>query len=160
MKMENYEKAINLLTSQGKFYINLGLEKEQKFLDLINNPEKNLKFIHVAGTNGKGSVCATLSSILTSAGYKTGLFTSPHIFDYTERFKINESYISHDIFGQKVIEICELAQKYEIHLTEFEILTVLAFQFFAQEKVEIVVLETGLGGRFDATNVIESDICS
>src|SRR5574344_2131151 len=160
MKMENYEKAINLLTSQGKFYINLGLERVQKFLDLIGNPEKNLKFIHVAGTNGKGSVCSTLSTILTCAGYKTGLFTSPHIFDYTERFKIDGEDIPPSLFGQKVLEIVDLAQKNDIHLTEFEILTVLAFEVFALAKVDIVVLETGLGGRFDATNVIEENLCS
>lgn len=158
--MNEYENALKTLTSQGKFYINLGLERVQKFLGLIGNPQNNLKFIHVAGTNGKGSVCAILSSILASSGYKTGLFTSPHIFDYTERFKINNEDISKEIFGKKVLEIVDLAEKNKIHLTEFEILTVLAFEIFSEEKVDIVVLETGLGGRFDATNVIAENICS
>src|SRR5574344_261601 len=158
--MDKYEKAIELLTSQGKFYIDLGLERVQKFLNLIGNPEKKLKFIHVAGTNGKGSVCATLSSVLTESGYKTGLFTSPHIFDYTERFKIDNKNISKELFAKQVFEICELAEKNNIHLTEFEILTVVGLTIFAEKNVDIVVLETGLGGRFDATNVIEKNLCS
>jgi dihydrofolate synthase/folylpolyglutamate synthase len=158
--LSEYEKAIKILTSQGKFYINLGLERVQAFLQLVGNPQENLRFVHVAGTNGKGSVCAMLSSVLAAAGYKTGLFTSPHIFEYTERFKIDNKDISKEIFAQKVIEITELSQKNHIHLTEFEILAVLAFEIFAEEKVDIVVLETGLGGRFDATNVIEKNICS
>lgn len=158
--MEIYEKAEKILTSQGKFYINLGLDRVLAFLKLIGNPEKNLKFVHVAGTNGKGSVCATLSSVLTSAGYKTALFTSPHIFDYTERFKIDNKNISKELFAKQVFEICELAEKNNIHLTEFEILTVLGLKIFAEKNVDIVVLETGLGGRFDATNVIEKNLCS
>lgn len=157
---DNYEKAIELLTSQGKFYINLGLERVENFLDLIGNPQKNLKIIHVAGTNGKGSVCATLSAILTTNGLKVGLFTSPHVFEYTERIKINDKEIDKEIFAKKIFEINELSQKNNIHLTEFEILTILAFDYFAQNNVDIVVLETGLGGRFDATNIIKQNLCS
>lgn len=173
-----YQGAIDVLTSQGKFYINLGLERVQKILEIIGNPEKKLEFIHVAGTNGKGSVCAMLSSILSKSmksrideqetvgrafqpdNVNVGLFTSPHVFEYTERIKINDIEIEKEIFARKVINITELSQKNDIHLTEFEILTVVAFEYFADNNVDVVILETGLGGRLDATNVIEKNICS
>lgn len=155
-----YQEAISVLTSQGKFYINLGLERCQKILVLLGNPEKKLKCIHVAGTNGKGSVCSMLSAILAQKGLKTGLFTSPHVFEYTERIKINNIEIEKDVFAKQVFKIIETAQNNDIHLTEFEMLSVAAFDYFAQNNVDIVVLETGLGGRLDATNVIGQNICS
>lgn len=162
-----YQETIDILTSQGKFYINLGLERVQRVLNLIGNPQNKLHYIHVAGTNGKGSVCAMLSSILAKCKMqnakcmlKIGLFTSPHVFEYTERIKINDIEISQEEFTQKIIEITKLADKNQIHLTEFEILTVVAFQYFEQNNVDIVILETGLGGRLDATNVIKENICS
>ena len=157
---KTYNNAIDLLTSQGKFYINLGLERISAVLDLLGNPQDKLKCIHVAGTNGKGSVCAIIASILTEAGMKTGLYTSPHIFEYTERIKINGCEISQDDFAKYIFEICEIADKNVIHLTEFEILTAVMFKYFSDNNVEVVVLETGLGGRFDATNVIKSNLCS
>ncbi len=155
-----YNDAIRLLTSQGKFYINLGLERIFAILDLLGNPQDSLRCIHVAGTNGKGSVCAIIATILDKAGRKVGLYTSPHIFNYTERIKINGVDISKDDFAELVFEVCELADKNNIHLTEFEILTAVMFKYFANNNVEVVVLETGLGGRFDATNVIKSNLCS
>lgn len=206
-----YEKSIEVLTSQGKFYINLGLERVQAALEILGNPQNNLKFIHVAGTNGKGSVCSMLSAILkdakmqrckvakchceegvndlalvkerlchceersdeaiqkesyspihpfTHSPLKVGLFVSPHIYEYTERIKINDVEISQDDFAKNVLEVIELAEKNNIHLTEFEIITVVAFKYFAENEVDIVILETGLGGRLDATNVIENNICS
>lgn len=157
---KTYNNAIDLLTSQGKFYINLGLERISAVLDLLGNPQDKLKCIHVAGTNGKGSVCAIIASILTEAGMKTGLYTSPHIFEYTERIKINGCEISQDDFAKYIFEICEIADKNDIHLTEFEILTAVMFKYFSDNNVEVVVLETGLGGRFDATNVIKRNLCS
>lgn len=157
---DTYQKAIDILTSQGKFYINLGLERVQKILKILENPEKKLKFINVAGTNGKGSVCAMLSSVLGVNDLRVGLFTSPHVFEYTERIKINDIEIEKETFAQKVINIVDVAQRNDVHLTEFEILTVLAFEYFAENEVDIVILETGLGGRLDATNVIEENICS
>lgn len=157
---KTYNNAIDLLTSQGKFYINLGLERISAVLDLLGNPQDKLKCIHVAGTNGKGSVCAIIASILTEVGMKTGLYTSPHIFEYTERIKINGCEISQDDFAKYIFEICEIADKNDIHLTEFEILTAVMFKYFSDNNVEVVVLETGLGGRFDATNVIKSNLCS
>ena len=159
--MENsYKNAIDLLTSQGKFYINLGLDRISSILDLLGNPQDNLKCIHVAGTNGKGSVCAIIASILNCAGIKTGLYTSPHIFEYTERIKINGVDISKADFANYVFEIVKIADENNIHLTEFEILTAVMFKYFSDNNVEVVVLETGLGGRFDATNVIKSNLCA
>ena len=105
----SYNDAIKLLTSQGKFKINLGLERISAILELLGNPQDKLKCIHVAGTNGKGSVCAILAEILKEAGFKTGLYTSPHIFDYTERIKINGKDISQNDFAKYIFEICELS---------------------------------------------------
>ena len=157
---KTYENAIKLLTSKGRFFINLGLERITEILDILNNPQDKLRCIHVAGTNGKGSVCAIISTILEKSGIKTGLYTSPHIFDYTERIKINSIDISKEDFTKYVFEICELADNNNIILTEFEILTAVMFKYFYDNNVEVVVLETGLGGRFDATNVIKSNLCS
>ncbi len=156
----NYEQAKELLTSQGKFYINLGLERIQAILKLIGNPQDKIKIIHVAGTNGKGSVSSILANILKCAGYKTGLYTSPHLVEYTERIKINNIDISKEDFAAYIEKICTLAEKKNIHLTEFEILTAIAFKYFADNKVKIAVIETGLGGRFDATNVCKKPILS
>ena len=140
---QTYLNAIKLLTSQGKFYINLGLERISAILDLLGNPQEKLKCIHVAGTNGKGSVCTIIATILSNAGMKAGLYTSPHIFDYTERIKINGQDITKDNFAKYVFEVCNLADKNKIHLTEFEILTAVMFKYFADNNVDIVVLETG-----------------
>ena len=157
---KSYNDAVNLLTSQGKFYINLGLDRISAVLKLLGNPQDKLKCFHVAGTNGKGSVCAIIASVLQEAGMNVGLYTSPHIFKYTERIKINGEDISDTDFAKYVFEIVEAADKNGIHLTEFEILTAVMFKYFADNNVEVVVLETGLGGRFDATNVIKSNLCS
>lgn len=158
--MKTYNDAVNLLTSVGKFHISLGLERMVKILDLLGNPQDKLDCIHVAGTNGKGSVCSIISTILANYGKKVGLYSSPHIFKYTERIKINNEEISVEDFSKYVFEISELADKNNIDLTEFEILTAVMFKYFFDNGVEVVVLETGLGGRFDATNVIKKNLCS
>ena len=98
----NYENAINILTNENNFKIDLGLERIEKILELLGNPQDQLNCIHVAGTNGKGSVCAILHSILKEAGYKTGLYTSPHIFEYTERIKINENEITRNRLRREI----------------------------------------------------------
>lgn len=156
----NYQEAIQLLTSQGKFHIKLGLERISAILELLNNPQDSLKCIHVAGTNGKGSVCSIIATVLQEAGMKVGLYTSPHIFEYTERIKISGLEISRQVFANYIEQICQIADENEIHLTEFEILTAVMFKYFSDENVDVVVLETGLGGRFDATNVIKSNLCA
>lgn len=155
-----YEKILKILTSREKFHINLGLERVTSLLQLLNNPQENLKIIHVAGTNGKGSTCAILSRILTVAGYKTGLYTSPHIIEYTERIKINNINISYEDLYKYVFEIDKLSKENNIYLTEFEILTCCAYKYFADQKTDICIIETGLGGRLDATNVIKKNILS
>lgn len=152
----NYDEAIKLITSKNNFYIDLSLDRITAALNKLGNPQDNLKFIHVAGTNGKGSVCTMLESILRTAGYKTGLYTSPHIWEYTERIRINGVDISKSDFAKYAEKIINL----NIHLTEFEILTIIMFLYFQDKSVDIVVLETGLGGRFDATNVIKQNLCS
>lgn len=155
-----YQKAVNILTSQGKFHINLGLERVKNLLDIYGNPQDKIKCIHVAGTNGKGSTCAIISAILSEAGYKTGLYTSPHLVDYTERVKINGKDISKDDFADLIFDIIQTAENNDIQATEFEILTVLAFLCFYEKKVDFAVIETGLGGRLDATNVIKNPVVS
>lgn len=155
-----YDDALNLLTSGEKFQISLGLERMYAVMKLLDNPQDKLACIHVAGTNGKGSVCAALASILHCTGKKTGLYTSPHIFKYTERIQINGNPISDKDFAQYVFEISDLADKNNIGLTEFEILTAVMFKYFYDNRVDIAVLETGLGGRFDATNIIKQNLCS
>lgn len=152
----DYNNAITKLGSRGMFYIELGLDRIQKALNILGNPQDDLKYIHVAGTNGKGSVCTMLESILRNAGYKTGLYTSPHIFEYTERIKINGIDIPKEDFAELFEEVSNI----NIHLTEFEVLTVMMFLYFKRNNVDIVILETGLGGRFDATNVIKTNLCS
>lgn len=165
----NYDEAVKLLTSQGKFKIKLGLERISNVLAKLGNPQDMLKCIHVAGTNGKGSVCAIIATVLQNAGMKVGLYTSPHIFDYTERIKILTPHpnplpqgareifdISKEDFANYVYEICNCGED----LTEFEVLTAVMFKYFADNDVDVVVLETGLGGRFDATNVIKSNLCA
>ena len=126
MENDNYQKAVNLITSQEKFHICLGLDRVSQALELLGNPQEKLNIIHIAGTNGKGSVCAILSKILTCAGFKTGLYTSPHILEYTERIKINQRDISKTDFSDLITEIAVLAKINGIYLTEFELLTVAA----------------------------------
>ena len=157
---KTYQDTVELLTSVGKFHISLGLERMVKILDLLGNPQDKLNCLHVAGTNGKGSVCSIISTVLAYAGKKVGLYTSPHIFKYTERIQINGEQISDEDFAKYVFEISDLADKNDIDLTEFEILTAVMFKYFYDNDVEVVVLETGLGGRFDATNVIKKNLCS
>lgn len=149
-----YEQTIEMLQSQGKFKINPGLERILSALKKLNNPHKNFKIIHIAGTNGKGSVASTLANILKCAGIKTGLYTSPHLIDYTERIKINNQQISKDDFALYISKVCTVSND----LTEFEILTAAAFKYFSDNNIETAVIETGLGGRFDATNVFENSL--
>lgn len=151
----NYRASIAYLENFKRYGIRLGLERIALLLDRLGNPQNSFRSIHIAGTNGKGSVAAMLSSILTKAGYRTGLYTSPHLVDYTERVRVNEKDISRQKFADAVHEIKKVIDKMaDLRLTEFEVLTAAAFLMLAKEKADIVVVEVGLGGRFDATNVI------
>jgi len=138
-----------------RFGIHLGLERIQKLLASLGNPHHQVPVIHVAGTNGKGSVCAYLSSVLTEAGYRTGRYTSPHLVDWTERFCLNEQPISREELCQLLLQV-EAASSHEEDLpTQFEVLTAAAWLYFAQQQVDVAVVEVGLGGRLDATNVCD-----
>ena len=130
--------------------INLGLDRMQRILAALDNPHLKFKSIHIAGTNGKGSVCAMLDSILREAGNKVGLFTSPHLFSWEERIKVNGKDIESSKFKIQNSKIMKL----ESDLTPFEQITAIAFDYFAEQKVDVAVVEVGMGGRLDATNVI------
>jgi len=129
-----------------------GLERITEFCRHLGNPQRNYFTIHVAGTNGKGSVAHMLASILSQAGYRTGLYTSPHLVDFRERISVDNEFIP----KQKVVNFVDKhqAKMQELDLSFFEMTTALAFDYFAQSDVEVAVIETGLGGRLDATNVI------
>lgn len=137
----------------------LGLERIRKLMELLDNPQKKLQFIHVAGTNGKGSTCAYLSQILIESGYKTGQFTSPYIYEFSERIRINNKMISDKELADVTLRVKEAADKFDEddHPTEFELMTAVAFLYFANKHCDIVVCEVGMGGRLDSTNVIESE---
>lgn len=132
-----------------------GLEKTKELLDLTGHPERELSFVHIAGTNGKGSTAVMLASILEAAGYKTGLYTSPYIMRYNERIQVNREEIPDVRLAGLTSYLSEYVGQMEVPPSEFEFGTVLAFLYFKEMHCDIVVLETGLGGRFDSTNVIE-----
>ena len=148
----NYQEAQDYLNSLQMHKIKLGLEAMEAFLDKVARPDRILHFVHVAGTNGKGSVCVNIVAMLSRAGYRVGLFTSPHLSSVRERFRINDTYISEEIFAGLASRIREILADEKI--TYFEFTTALALLWFAESGVDLVVLETGLGGRLDATNVV------
>ncbi|MGH2416614.1 MAG: bifunctional folylpolyglutamate synthase/dihydrofolate synthase, partial [Microcystaceae cyanobacterium] len=143
----------SLLQPFQHFGVHLGLERIIKLLANLGNPHHQVPVIHVAGTNGKGSVCAYLSSILTKAGYHTGRYTSPHLVDWTERICLNEQPISSEEFCQLLLQVQAAITQGEESPTQFEVITAAAWLYFAQAKVDVAVVEVGLGGRLDATNV-------
>lgn len=145
-------KLFNSVTSHG---IKLGLENPLWINAQLHNPEKTFTTIHVAGTNGKGSVCTKIASALENAGYKTGLYTSPHIATFRERIKINGVMISENDVVEIMNNIFQICSDHNRTLTFFELTTALAFAYFAAQKIDIAVIETGLGGRLDATNTIQ-----
>ncbi|MBI5788460.1 MAG: bifunctional folylpolyglutamate synthase/dihydrofolate synthase [Candidatus Schekmanbacteria bacterium] len=160
MEISNYRDSLQYLYSLQRMGIKLGLNNIGQLLQSLGNPQDKLKSVHIAGSNGKGSTCAYLADILKAAGYKTGLFTSPHLIDFTERIKINGEQIPKD-------QVVKLSNKIQQVIGEnpqfagqtnyptfFEVVTALAFAYFWAEKVDFVVLETGMGGRLDATNVV------
>lgn len=158
--MKNYKEAIEYIESANSGLTNNNLDNISKVLNYYDNPQDKLKYIHVAGTNGKGSCCSMLNSILTNANYNVGLFTSPHLIEYTERFIYNNKEISKKSFTKYVSSIQTACNKLKTKLSTFEILTVVAFLYFNDLKCDIAILEVGLGGRFDATNVIVKPLLS
>ena len=156
----NYNEALEYIHSVEWMGSRPGLSRTQELLSGLGNPEKGMKFVHVAGTNGKGSTCAMLNSILMTAGYKVGLYTSPYIVRFNERMQINGIPISDDELAELVSVIKPIAESMEDKPTEFELITAVAFLYFKKHDCDIVVLEVGMGGRLDSTNVIESSVVS
>src|SRR5271169_881933 len=148
----NYSEAIQFLYGLRLFGAKFGLENTFKLAALAGNPQSKLRFIHVAGTNGKGSTCAMLESIYRAAGLRVGLFTSPHLVSFRERIQINRQLISESEVVRLVEEL--RAANKESETTLFEFATVMALKFFAEQKCDLVIWETGLGGRLDATNIV------
>lgn len=142
-----------------RFGIHLGLEQIQRLLADLGNPHHRVPIIHVAGTNGKGSVCAYLSAVLTEAGYRVGRYTSPHLVDWNERICLNEQPISTEALAELLLQVkAAIPGNCEDSPTQFEVITAAAWLYFAQQQVDIAVIEVGLGGRLDATNVSESPL--
>ncbi|MBQ2676470.1 MAG: bifunctional folylpolyglutamate synthase/dihydrofolate synthase [Clostridia bacterium] len=158
----DYKTATEYINSFLVFGSKPGLERIALLLDKLGNPQNKLKFIHVAGTNGKGSICAYTASILQSAGYKTGLFISPYILDFRERFQINGEMIEESTLARLTEQLKAVVDTLndQDKPTEFELITALAMMYFEAESCDVVVLEVGLGGRFDSTNIIPTPLCS
>lgn len=156
----NYEEALSYIHGTYKFGIKLGLHNIGALLELMDNPQDKLKYVHVAGTNGKGSTVAFISSILAASGYRAGVYTSPYIQRFTERIRVNDTEISEEdlarITGFVKSKVDIMIARGENHPTEFEVVTAIAFQYYYEKKCDVVVLEVGLGGRYDSTNVIKT----
>lgn len=158
-----YDEAVKKINSLLVFGVKPGLERISEFIRRIGSPDKNLNFVHVAGTNGKGSVCSFISSALTKSGYKTGLFISPYVLEFRERFMIDGEMISHDCLADivgRIFPVAEEMKKEGKIITEFEFIFAAALIWYSEQNCDIVVLETGLGGRFDATNIITKPLVS
>ncbi len=157
MSNTSYEQCLDRIYKLGRFGIKLELDTIQNILRFLNNPEKNYHIIHVAGTNGKGSTATYMASILQQAGFKTGIYTSPHLVRFNERIAVDGVQIS----DEDVVSVYEAVNAVDIgkrKATFFEIATAMAFYYFSQQQVEWAVIETGMGGRFDATNVIRPEL--
>ncbi|MGH7982498.1 MAG: bifunctional folylpolyglutamate synthase/dihydrofolate synthase [Candidatus Udaeobacter sp.] len=165
-----YKEALAWLYSLQRFGIKLGLENIRRLLDeccsggCVKRPAlaaasaSTAKVIHVAGTNGKGSVCAMIDSICRAQGYRTGLFISPHLVTFRERIRVNGEMISKEAVASGLTTIRDLIADWDPHPTFFEVTTALALKYFSEAKIDVVILETGIGGRLDATNAVQSDV--
>lgn len=153
--MMTYEEALKYIQTVSWKGSKLGLDRTQELLAKLGNPEKKMKFIHLAGTNGKGSTASMISTILEKAGYKVGLYTSPYIMRYNERMQINHQQIPDDELAVVTEHIRPIADAMEDVPTEFELNTALAMEYFSRNNCDIVVLEVGMGGELDSTNVID-----
>lgn len=169
MNRQKQREILKRISSYNKFGSVLGMERITELLARIGNPQENLKVIHVAGTNGKGSVCAYLAEVLQSCGYTVGLFTSPYVDEWRERIQINDEYITWDDLEKHAERVFEAAEDFTSNPevmatvgspTEFEIVTAIALSYFSEKKPDFVIPEVGLGGRGDSTNVITSPLVS
>jgi dihydrofolate synthase/folylpolyglutamate synthase len=153
-----YQESLDYLTSLGRFGIKLGLERTEALLHALGDPQELFQGVLVAGTNGKGSVCAMVSSVLQAAGYRVGLMPKPHLISYTERIQVDQRPIAEADFAALLTELQPAINKVASELgppTEFEILTSAAFYYFARAGIDLLVCEVGLGGRLDSTNVLD-----
>ena len=160
----NYEEAMNFIQNTNKFGSVLGLDNIRELLERLGNPQDQLRVVHIAGTNGKGSTLAFLAGIFRESGYRAGRYVSPASFSYEERFRINEENISKKdlcFYMEKIKNVAEEMVKDGLsHPTMIEIETALSFLYFLDKKVDVVLLETGMGGRLDATNVVKKPIAT
>lgn len=148
----DYSEALNIIQKKQSLGIKPGLSRIETFLNSIDNPQDKIRIIHIAGTNGKGTVANTIASALMKNGYRVGLFTSPYIIDYREQIQINNEYIAKD-------RLADYVEKYHDNdLTEFELLTAIMYKYFCDENVDFAIVECGMGGRGDATNVEKRNI--
>ena len=156
----NYEESLEYIHSINWCFCKPGLERIGELCKKLGDPQRELKFIHVAGTNGKGSTSSMLESVLRAAGYKTGLYTSPYIKIFNERMRVNGENISDRELAEITSDIRPIADSMTDKPTEFELITAVAFEYFRKNKCDVVVLEAGMGGRLDSTNIIESSLLS
>lgn len=154
MQINDYESAVNYIEDFTWSTTRLGLFRTKELLERLGNPQEKLSFIHVAGSNGKGSVCAMLASVLKEAGLTVGLYTSPYLIDFREQLQINGAYIEKDELVETVRLVAPKADAMEDHPSRFELLTACAFVYFLKHQCDIVVLEVGMGGALDSTNII------
>lgn len=157
MKAIAYQQCLDEMYGRGRFGIKLGVETTEAILKGLDSPEKKFKSIHIAGTNGKGSIASYIASILCAYGFKTGLYTSPHLVKFNERFSINGCQASDDDVVEAYLAV-EKVDQGERKATFFELATAMAFYLFARDKVEWAVIETGMGGRLDATNILKPEV--
>lgn len=150
------QEAINYIEDFTWGKTKLGLSRTRALLEGLGNPQDKLKFIHVAGSNGKGSTCAFIASVLTKAGYKTGFYSSPYLVDFLERIRIGDDYIDGARLAEITEQVKDIADGLDDHPTQFEIITAIGLQYFKEEQCDFVVLEVGMGGEFDSTNVIDT----
>jgi len=156
----NYTESIEYIHSINWCFCSPGLERISKLCEMLGNPQKELRFVHVAGTNGKGSFCAMLDSILRAAGYKTGLFVSPYVREFNERITYNGSPISNEALSEITSYVRPFADSMTDKPTEFELITAIGFEYFRRVGCDVVILETGMGGRLDSTNIIDAPLLS
>lgn len=159
-KAMTYEEAIEYIHSVNWTFCKPGLERTRELCEGLGNPQDKLKFVHVAGTNGKGSFCSMLESVLRAAGYKTGLYTSPYIKEFNERMRVMGENIENDTLADITSRIRPIADAMEDKPTEFELITAIAFQYFYESGCDVVVIEAGMGGRLDSTNIIKEPYLS
>ena len=156
----NYEESLEYIHGISWTFCKPGLERISALCEALGHPERALRFVHVAGTNGKGSFCSMLESVLRAAGYRTGLYTSPYIKEFGERMRVMGENIPNDKLAEITSYVRPIADAMEDKPTEFELITAIAFEYFRREGCEIVVLEAGMGGRLDSTNVIREPYLS